>query len=184
MTWEPLENHIGYEISTEYPHRIRNTRNNKIVNETEHSRGYYQVYLNKKLCLKHRVIAEHFIYNDDKEHKTYVDHINHNHKDNHVDNLRWVTARENNRNRSKGRDFDYEFIDELPETAVPIKEYKDMRFENLYYDFAKDKIIFFNGIKYRYIRVLNNNMVFIEDTNNKRRHVSQECIKNYLKNEL
>ena len=63
MTWEPLENHIGYEISTEYPHRIRNTRkNNRICKESIGTGGYYQVYLNKKLCLKHRVIAEHFVY--------------------------------------------------------------------------------------------------------------------------
>ena len=180
MTWEPLENHIGYEISTEYPHRIRDTRNNKICKESVKTCGYYMVYLNKKLYLKHRIIAEHFVYNDDKENKIYVDHINHDTKDNHVYNLRWVTARDNSRNRSRAKGVIYEFLEELPETAVPIKEYKDMRFENLYYDFERDKIILFNGIKFRYIHVLNNNCVKLCDTNNKRHDISKECIKNYL----
>ena len=181
MTWEPLENYIGYEISTEYPHRIRNTRNNKIVNETEHSQGYIQLYLNRRLHLKHRIIAEHFVYNDDKENKTYVDHINHNTKDNHVDNLRWVTARENSRNKSKANGVTYEFLEELPETAKPFKKYKNKRFENLYYDFEKDKLIFFNGAKYRYIHITINNCVNLYDTNNKHCYIKFDYIKNSLK---
>ena len=182
MNWEPLENHIGYEISTEYPHRIRDTRkNNRICKETLDSAGYYMVYLNKRLYKKHRIIAEHFVYNDDKENKLYVDHINHNREDNHVDNLRWVTARENNKNRSKVNNVTYEFLDELPETAKLFKKYKNKEFDNLYYDFEKDKLIFFNGAKYRYIHITINNMVNIEDTNNKHCCIKFDYIKNLFK---
>lgn len=49
----------------------------------------------------HRLMALAFIHNPDPEHKTVVDHINRDHHDNRVENLRWVTIKENNRNTSQ-----------------------------------------------------------------------------------
>ena len=51
------------------------------------------------------------------------------------------------RNKSKANGVTYEFLEELPETAKPFRKYKNKRFENLYYDFERDKIILFNDIK-------------------------------------
>jgi hypothetical protein len=45
----------------------------------------------------HRLVAEHFIPNP--ENKPEVDHINRNRKINHIDNLRWVTSKENSANK-------------------------------------------------------------------------------------
>ena len=62
--------------------------------------GYYYVnlYRDGKYKMKkiHRLIAEHYIPNQD--HKPFVDHKNRDRKDNRIENLRWVTSRENNLN--------------------------------------------------------------------------------------
>lgn len=45
----------------------------------------------------HQIVAKQFIANDDIEHKTQVNHIDGNKANNHIDNLEWVTPKENNR---------------------------------------------------------------------------------------
>ena len=65
-------------------------------------RSYKYVVLWKNESYKkfyiHRLVAETFIKNKDKN-KMYVDHINRIRDDNRVENLRWVTYSENNKNR-------------------------------------------------------------------------------------
>ncbi len=55
--------------------------------------GYIQAKINKKAMLFHRFILN-------PEHTKVIDHINHNTVDNRRENLRIVTAKENNENRS------------------------------------------------------------------------------------
>ena len=61
------------------------------------SHGYHTVCLNKngdrKVVRVHRLVAEAFIPN--YENKPYIDHINTIKTDNRVENLRWVTQKEN-----------------------------------------------------------------------------------------
>ena len=62
------------------------------------SRGYMRIKLRDKegnphLKSKHRIVAEAFCEN--KENKPYVNHIDGNKKNNHPDNLEWVTSKEN-----------------------------------------------------------------------------------------
>ena len=65
-----------------------------------HKRRYFQVALNNKGKRKyvsvHRLVAQAFIPNPDN--KPCIDHIDGNRANNRVDNLRWVTHKENSNN--------------------------------------------------------------------------------------
>lgn len=59
-------------------------------------KGYKGIRINGRIYKVHRLIAETFIPNP--ESKPEIDHINRNPSDNRVENLRWFTRIENNRN--------------------------------------------------------------------------------------
>ena len=65
-------------------------------------KGYYRIGLSKnkkeKIFSLHRLIAKAYIPNPDN--KPVIDHINRNKEDNRIENLRWATRSENQRNRS------------------------------------------------------------------------------------
>lgn len=71
-----------------------------ILNPALGKRGYYVVSLNhngkSKTFTIHRLIAEAFIPNP--ENKPCIDHINTIRTDNRIENLRWVTSKENSNN--------------------------------------------------------------------------------------
>lgn len=74
-----------------YPERLKSTNANKM--------GYPSVMLSKngkdKLCTLHRLLAKAFIPNP--ENKPEIDHINRDRSDFRLENLRWVTHKENYR---------------------------------------------------------------------------------------
>lgn len=93
------ENYILYEDG-----QIFSKYKNKFIKpEKDTSTGYMRIRLwrNKKKTkfYIHRLIAEHFIPNDDPDTKTIVDHIDRNKENNDIDNLRWVDFKDSNLNR-------------------------------------------------------------------------------------
>ena len=124
-----------YEINDQYPHDIRRKGTTKTVALTRHkSSGYLRCALNGKMHKHHRLVAIQFIPNDSPAHKIFVDHINHDRSDNHIENLRWVTASENNRNKASGSGRHYMFLEDIDESCIVVDKYGARDIDNLYYD--------------------------------------------------
>ena len=95
--------------------------------------------------VKHRIIANQWIYNDDTDMKIHVDHVNRDRSDNHIKNLRWVSCSENQLNRSVN---DAIFVDELPDDFIEVDHYG--RHEGLVGLYYYDGIFYLDtGVNYR-----------------------------------
>ena len=158
-----------YEILNDYPFTIRRKKDNHIISEWIDS-GYVKVSFAGKNHKKHRIIAKQFIPNDDPEHKTQVDHINRNKSDYHIENLRWVTNSENQKNKTSNMGIVYTFVDEISDDSIKVTDYGNHKFENYYYDENTDKFYFFNGRQYRELHVIEkrNGLLYVNmmNTNN------------------
>ena len=141
-----------YEIYTEYPYQIRKKSNKKIIKEYIENNGYVRCKLNQKKYCKHRLIALQFIENDAPEIKTQVDHINQIKTDNRIENIRWASPSENCKNRNTN-DYKYEFIDDIDDECILVDAYGNHTLENYYFDAKTDTFYFYNGIKYRKLRI-------------------------------
>lgn len=98
--WRPIEGYSLYEISN--LGKIRNVQKNIIRKTKISNEGYEQITLvrddgKKKYLTVHRLVALTFIPNPDN--LPEVDHIDRDKLNNNVDNLRWVTKKENMHNR-------------------------------------------------------------------------------------
>ena len=172
-----------YEICDEYPYNIRKRSNKRIVSEYIENTGYPRLNLNCKKYTKHRIVALQFIPNDDPVNKTEVDHIIQNSTDYHISNLRWVTKSENAENKRSIRGVQYEWFDEedLPEDSFAIININNRKFKNYYYSPSTDLFYFFNGVRYRALRILYNKYhhayVNVKDYNRKNCKIRYEKFK-------
>lgn len=93
--WKGIIEYPKYEVST--LGRVRNAKKEYIRIPDINSKGYARLRLvvEGKIIRKfvHRLVAETFLENP--ENKEMVDHINGDHKDNRLCNLRWSTRSEN-----------------------------------------------------------------------------------------
>jgi hypothetical protein len=99
MSWHNLKLDNDYEICDKYPYNIRKKDNKMIIGVSPGSHGYLQCLLNGKRFLKHRIVAYQWLPNDDPKNKIQVDHKDRNPRNNHINNLRWVTTSTNMFNR-------------------------------------------------------------------------------------
>lgn len=72
---------------------ILSVKRNKILNQNISNRGYFRVTINGKQTSTHRIICAVFL--DKEEGRNYVNHKNKIKTDNRVENLEWVSPREN-----------------------------------------------------------------------------------------
>ena len=110
--WKDIPNYEGlYQASNigrtkslaRYIHRGHGAyihREDKSRKNIWDSKGYYKVTLCKdetrQQCLVHQLVAKTFLPNPNGF--VYVDHVNTDRIDNRVENLRWVSCKENNNN--------------------------------------------------------------------------------------
>ena len=81
---------LGNVMSMDY----QNTKKPKLLTPIKHHMGYLIVHLGQhKIRMIHTLVAEAFIQQPDG--KKYVNHIDGNKQHNTVDNLEWVTSKEN-----------------------------------------------------------------------------------------
>lgn len=149
-TWITCVVDNEYEINTVFPFQIRKKKNQRIIKESIKKNEYVICHMSRKQYYKHRVIAQQFIPNPDN--LPQVDHLNNIETDNRLVNLRWCTSSQNNFNRTGKNGYKYEFVDDIPDEAIVVSDYRGHEFENLY--FHNDVFYYFNGVKYRKKRVL------------------------------
>ena len=98
--YKKVNNYNTYSISNNG--NVRNDNTNHILKPQINKGGYYRVVLHKNGIMKsnniHRLVAVAFIENSDN--KPCIDHINNDKLNNNINNLRWCTYQENNRNAS------------------------------------------------------------------------------------
>lgn len=99
--WRPIKGYEGlYEISNlgKIKSNFRQGSTTDFLKISNNGNGYMMVRLCKngkaKKYYLHRLLAQTFI--DNPEDKPQVNHINENRSDNRLENLEWVTQKENN----------------------------------------------------------------------------------------
>lgn len=161
-----------YEILNQYPYTIRKKSDHYVIKEFNRGKGYIGVKLNRKPYLKHKLIAEQFIPNPDS--LPYIDHINHDRTDYHIENLRWVSASENNKNKSSHKGVEYRYVDTIPDESLVVDFYDTRNgrhyFENYYYH---DGVFYFDtDVNFRILNINQHKsgckFVCAIDTNGKR----------------
>jgi hypothetical protein len=118
-------------------------------------------------------VALQFIPNDSPAHKIFVDHINHDRTDNRIENLRWVTASENNRNKASSNGRHYTFLVDIDESSIVVDKYGAHDIENLYYDPNLDQwFLKLDENHYRIVEICTQKggakYISVRDTDNKR----------------
>lgn len=138
--WIELKENNDYEIFNKFPFAIRKKGSDKPIKETFNNRNkYYCCTLNKKTYLKHRLIAKQFLENPNDY--RCIDHVNHVRTDNRLENLRWVSNRQNSNNQSIQT-----FVETISEDSIKVEDYNGYEFEFLY--FHEDVFYVYNGINY------------------------------------
>jgi hypothetical protein len=152
--WRKIGEYDNYEVSS--AGQVRNTSTGLVLKPQLGKKGYYMIGLSKngkkKTFTIHKLVATAFL--GDSEGRE-VDHKDRNRQNDSVENLRYCSRSENNKNKTGNKGVIYEYIKELPEDAVPLVSYDRgcpgypniYTFEFIYY--WDEFLYFYNGVEYR-----------------------------------
>ena len=120
--WKTINGYENYEVST--AGNVRNKRTGRILKPAK-NRGYLQVGLynengKHKTFYIHRLVAIAFIPNPDN--LPEVNHINENKEDNSVDNLEWISHKNNMSHGTRGERQGKAFKKTLKEKKINYKK--------------------------------------------------------------
>ena len=154
MNFQPLRDfEADYEIEVDPPHRIRRIGGDKyVIPYVLRRSGYMQINLNGRNYRWHRILARHFIPNPNN--LPQVDHIDRNPLNNSIDNLRWISASDNGRNKSRYTQQRREYLNAAPNDIIEITQYHDFEYPPNKYFFCgeNDKVVLrINDHKWQYL---------------------------------
>jgi hypothetical protein len=139
MTWQTLKVHSDYEMSTIYPHVIRD--DDEILLEEQYVEEFktFVVNIDGQIYSKAHLVAMEFLENqgDSKE----IKFLNRNKCDYRISNLQWVTK------PSAKTPLKAVYLDKLPEGAVKIKSFNDIKFNDYFFDPESKNVIQINASK-------------------------------------
>ena len=147
----------NYEILTTEPFTIRRKDNKLIVSEHIENNGYLRLMLRttngQVTKLKHRLIAEQFLPNPNN--LPEVDHIDRDKLNNSLNNLRWVSRSDNNRNRTVSSFGKRQYLNHAPNDITEILLFNNVQYNhNTYYFCYEDDCVYkkFNDHKWQKLK--------------------------------
>ncbi|CAL6063140.1 HNH_endonuclease [Hexamita inflata] len=150
--YRDIDDFENYEVSN--LGQVRNKQTGRILKPSDNGHGYLQVslYLNKigKRQYIHRLVAQAFLENPNNYND--VDHVDCVKNNNNVQNLRWTTKSDNQKNKNGNCFGDkFIFVDQLPEDAVEVYYYSSYYFEGYYWSETLNQLYFNNGVRIRQV---------------------------------
>jgi hypothetical protein len=98
-----VDEYDGYAVSD--IGNVKNVTSGRILKPGKNSHGYLYVNLckngKKKSVTVHKLVAAAYLFPAEEPDQVFVDRIDGDRTNNHVDNLRWASRLENNRNATK-----------------------------------------------------------------------------------
>ena len=174
--FEPLTDFENdYEVEVDEPHRIRRIGSDRFVSTyVDRLTGYVRLNLNRRNYYIHRILARHFIPNPNN--LPQVDHIDRDPLNNSIENLRWVSASDNNRNRVINR-ARFEYLNMAPNDIIEITRFDDVEYAPNKYFFCceNDQVVQrYNDHRWRFLSLDITNgyaKINMTDINGRRHHV-------------
>ena len=141
--WKQIDGYPDYEVSN--TGKVKSLKRNKtrILRDRPDGCGYLQVILcidGKEHSHKvHKLVASAFLQNVDN--KPQIDHIDRNIRNNHIDNLRWVSRSENmlNTHRHYSETYSIRWIEKLNKYKVQININRKQTYLGCFHTFEEAK---------------------------------------------
>ena len=150
--WRQIEGYPDYFVSD--MGNVYSERSHKVLTPVLQRDGYVRIALRNengpRLFHIQRLVVEAFIGEIDEG--LEVNHINHNRSDNRLSNLEIVSRSENMRDTTSNHNYQFAFVESLPEDARPFEHYGNHEFED-YFISGNQLFLFIREGRYRVLDV-------------------------------